>query len=306
MTQQPEDLISDERRDALRASALMLARLAKAEDFGAGDIPAALDGSSSDATFHLVAREPGVLAGKAIADVILGVYSERLKLDFIVDDGDSIEGPFATLSGPADLLVSAERVLLNFLQRQCGVATLTKRYVDAVAGTVAKVYDTRKTTPGWRLLEKYAVLCGGGQNHRMGLYDAVLIKDNHLAGVPVDRLAGHLFGLLNRLEAITQDEHSPFSSPQFVEVEVDTLEQFEALLDVVGIDIVLLDNFSIADLTAAVALRDGRNLRSKLALEASGGITLDTIGEIARTGVDRISVGALTHSAPVLDISLDA
>ncbi len=203
-----------------------------------------------------------------------------------------------TIRGGWCAILSCERVLLNFVQRLSGVATLTRRFADAVQGTGSKVYDTRKTTPGWRDLEKYAVRCGGGLNHRQGLHDAILVKDNHLAGVPTERLAHHAFEILN--QSIEQK-----LKPDFVEFEVDSLAQFEQLLKVVGIDVILLDNFSLDDLARAVEIRDQDGLSGKLALEASGGITLDTIRSIAETGVERISVGALTHSAVALDVSLE-
>ena len=204
----------------------------------------------------------------------------------------------ATVCGPLSAVLAVERVLLNFLQRLCGVATLTRAYVDAVAGTGAAIFDTRKTTPGWRALEKYAVRCGGGSNHRMGLDDAVLLKDNHLVGIEPRRLADSVFEMLNRLSA--RD-----AKPTFLEIEADCLEQVEQLLKVVGIDAILLDNFSVDQLGKAVALRDRVGLRGKVSLEASGRITLQTVRVVAETGVDRISVGALTHSATALDLSLD-
>jgi nicotinate-nucleotide pyrophosphorylase (carboxylating) len=201
----------------------------------------------------------------------------------------------ARVHGPMRSLLAAERTALNFLQRQSGVATMTRRFVDAVAGTAAAILDTRKTTPGWRALEKYAVRCGGGQNHRIGLYDMVLIKDNHLAwhdnagagdpvAVAVRAARGHAAAGIQ------------------VEVEVDSLVQLDRALSC-GPDIILLDNFSLADLAEAVRRR---NVRAPgIALEASGGVNLGTVRAIAETGVDRISVGALTHSAPALDIALD-
>ena len=204
----------------------------------------------------------------------------------------------ALLRGPLGALLSAARVWLNFLQRLGGVATQTRRYVDAVAGTGAVILDTRKTTPGWRALEKYAVRCGGGQNHRQGLYDAVLIKDNHLAGIETPHLAAALFEMLNHLA--TQP-----TKPTFVEVEADTLAQVEELFKVVGIDVILLDNFTPAQMSAAVGRRKDLGLKGKIALEASGGVTLDTVRAIAETGVERISVGALTHSAVGLNLSLE-
>jgi len=196
-------------------------------------------------------------------------------------------GPLARVEANARALLSAERVALNLLSRLSGVATLTRAYVDAVAGTGAVITDTRKTTPGLRALEKYAVRCGGGVNHRFGLDDAILIKDNHVAAAggigPAIRRARAAAGHLVKIEA-----------------EVDSLAQLDDALAEAP-DVVMLDNFSLADLTAAVARAKGR-----VTLEASGGVTLETVRAIAETGVDVISVGALTHSAPVLDIGLDA
>lgn len=196
--------------------------------------------------------------------------------------------------------LTVERTVLNFLGRMSGVATLTRQFVDAAhaANPDVLVMDTRKTIPGWRELDKYAVRCGGGTNHRDGLHDAILIKDNHLAGVPTERLASTLFDMLNRIDELPV-------KPKFVEVEVDNLTQFEQVCRVLGVDIILLDNFSGEDLRRVVEMRDSLGLSGKLALEASGGVTLETIADIAATGVDRISVGALTHSAPALDIGLD-
>jgi nicotinate-nucleotide pyrophosphorylase (carboxylating) len=196
-------------------------------------------------------------------------------------------------------MLAAERTLLNFLQHLSGVATLTHRFVTAVAGTHAKIYDTRKTSPGLRTLDKYAVRCGGGHSHRTGLYDAVLIKDNHLAGIPPSRLAHTVSDMLGRIEALPR-------RPAFVEVECDTTEQFAELLKVVGLDVILLDNFELEGLQEAVKLRDDAGFRGKLELEASGGVTLENVRAVAGTGVERIAVGAITHSAPAFDLSLEA
>lgn len=201
----------------------------------------------------------------------------------------SIVGRF---EGLARDLLRCERITLNLMSRLCGVATLTSQYVEAVAGTKAKLYDTRKTTPGWRRLEKYAVRCGGGCNHRTGLYDAVMIKDNHLA------LADGV-GLTPAAAVRTAREKQP---DVVIEVEVDSLDQLRDVLPA-GPNIVLLDNMEPARLTEAIALRD--SVAPGVVLEASGGVRLDTIGPIAATGVDRISVGALTHSAIGLDLGLD-
>jgi nicotinate-nucleotide pyrophosphorylase (carboxylating) len=170
--------------------------------------------------------------------------------------------------------------------------------VDAVAGTEVKICDTRKTVPGWRILDKYAVRCGGGRNHRVGLYDAVLVKDNHLADVPGDRLAAAVSHLLDGAARLDPP-------PTFIEIEADTLEQVEQLFKLPGIDVILLDNFTTAQLRKAVRLRKSLGLVGKVRLEASGGVTLDQVRVLAETGVDRISVGAITHSAPAIDLSLE-
>ena len=291
---------SDTQND-LKACALVLARLARAEDLGSGDVTSVLLHDTDTGTYRLVARQPGVFAGRAVAETVLGVYDERIELRWSVRDGAAIDcesGELASLSGASRTILEAERVLLNFLQRLCGVATLTSHYVEAVAGTATRIFDTRKTIPGWRVLDKYAVRCGGGRNHRMGLHDAILIKDNHLAGIPIPQLARRVFDMLNAASTLEPQ-------PSFVEVEADSLAQFAELLKVVGIDVVLLDNFSLEDLRHAVALRDDANLKGKLELEASGGITLETVRDVADTGVERISVGQITHSAPALDLALD-
>ena len=180
--------------------------------------------------------------------------------------------------------------MLNFLGRLCGIATLTDRYVQAVAGTGAEIYDTRKTTPGWRGLEKYAVRCGGGRSHRRGLYDAILIKDNHLGAIELKDLGPRLADARRRAEVA------------FVEVEVETLKQLEVVLGF-EVDVVLLDNMNPGQITEAVSMRNAQAPQVKL--EASGGIDLQTVRAVAETGVDRIAVGALTHSAPALDVGLD-
>ena len=288
-------------QELLRATRT-LARAAKEEDLGAGDVTAMLLEPEDQARFELPLKQPAVLAGRAVAGEVLGAYNESIEIEWNDEarDGARFERVpvrLATLTGPNRSVLAAERVLLNFLQRLCGVATLTRKYVDAVAGTGAKIFDTRKTTPGWRLLEKYAVRCGGGHNHRMGLYDAVLIKDNHLAGIEPGRLSHAVFEMLNRAAAFDPP-------PEFIEVEADTLEQVEELFKVVGIHVILLDNFSLDDLRRVVERRDTLGLKDKVELEASGGVTLETVAGVARTGVDRISVGAITHSAAAVDLSL--
>lgn len=281
------------------------------EDLGAaGDITAPLlPQATADVVARVAVRQAGVICGLALGPVVCEAFAQRLgqPLQFSAaerdgqawQDGAAVAAGacVATVRGPLAAVLAAERTLLNFLGRLSGVATLTRQYVEAaqqVAPTV-KILDTRKTVPGWRQLDKYAVRVAGGHNHRIGLYDAVLIKDNHLAGIPVARLAATLEEQLGRIT----------NTPAFIEVEVDTLEQLAEVCRVPDVDIVLLDNFTLEQLRAAVALRDAHSLRGKLALEASGGITLESVAQVAATGVERISVGALTHSAPGLDIGLD-
>jgi nicotinate-nucleotide pyrophosphorylase (carboxylating) len=212
-----------------------------------------------------------------------------LLVHFVVHDGQRFDANtvLATIQGPARALLTAERVALNFVQRMSGIATHTTQYVAAVAGTTARITDTRKTTPGLRLFERYAVRCGGGFNHRFSLSDAVMAKDNHLALLGADITAA-LKAMRTRLPHTTH-----------VEVEVDRIDQIESVL-AAGVDTIMLDNFSLADLRAGVAQVAGRAL-----VEASGGVSLDTVTSIAATGVDIISVGALTHSVRALDLGLD-
>ncbi|MCB9849715.1 MAG: carboxylating nicotinate-nucleotide diphosphorylase [Phycisphaerales bacterium] len=292
--------------DALTNQVRRLAEMAREEDVGRGDITAGLLGGSADGgagEFHLVGREAGVFAGRDVAPIVLDVFGGGIELAWTEAgrDGAQISEPptvLATLTGSVQSILTVERTFLNFLQRTSGIATHTRRFVDAVAGTNAEILDTRKTTPGWRHIEKYAVSCGGGRNHRMGLHDAILIKDNHLAGYPPERIAVAVYEMLNHAGEINPP-------PTFVEVEADTLAQAEQLFDVIGIDVILLDNFPLEDLRRAVELRDARKLRDKVKLEASGGITLDTVRAVAETGVDYISAGAITHSAIVLDLAFD-
>jgi nicotinate-nucleotide pyrophosphorylase (carboxylating) len=278
-----------------------LITLALAEDFGdGGDLTGRLvmpEDAVGSARF--VAREPGVLAGCSAIYQIglrLGLGQDFEGFEFHRGSGYSLESGsiIAIVEGPMQKLLAMERTALNFLQRLSGIATHTAKFVAEVAGTKAVILDTRKTTPGWRALEKYAVRCGGGTNHRMGLYDAILIKDNHLAwlaegGDPIGR-------------AVSAARAGAPKGTKFIEVEVDTLEQFDRALEV-GPDIILIDNLGPEKLAEAVRRRDDR--APGILLEASGGVTLETVRALAETGVDRISVGALTHSAPALDIGLD-
>jgi nicotinate-nucleotide pyrophosphorylase (carboxylating) len=236
----------------------------------------------------LAARKPGVVSGLALAEAAFRELDPGCSFTIEVDDGEAVvaESTIARISGNARAILSAERVALNFMGRMCGIASLTRRYVDAVAGTGAKIVDTRKTTPGLRVFEKYAVRCGGGHNHRFGLFDAVLIKDNHIVA------AGGVAAAVEAAKAAAGHMTK-------IEVEVDTLDQLEIVMRE-KVDCVLLDNMPPALLREAVKIVDGHCLT-----EASGGVNLDTVREIAATGVDLISVGALTHSAPVLDLGLD-
>ena len=274
--------------------------MAMAEDRGTGDVTSELLFSEPvSVEARLVAREPLVVCGMTVAQDVLSHYDPQLQLKVLAEDGQSVAagGRLADITGPLVPMLAAERVVLNFLQRLCGIATLTRHYVDLVAGTEAKIYDTRKTTPGWRSLEKYAVCCGGGCNHRMGLYDGVLIKDNHLAEFGND--------LQNRLLILVKQAHA-FEGIHFIEVEVDSLGQLQQVLTVPGIDIVLLDNMDEACMREAVALRDqAGGVQGEPLLEASGGITLANVATVAGSGVDRIAIGALTHSAQAIDIGLD-
>jgi len=250
--------------------------------------------------FRLVSRQAGTFAGAAVLNALASRFSSRVAIRRSIDDGDAFAAgdSLGVIEGDVRTVLGFERTLLNFLQRLCGVATMTRRFVDAVAGTGVRIYDTRKTLPGWRELDKYAVRCGGGCNHRMGLHDAVLVKDNHLATVPLGRLA-EVAGEIAERAARLQPR------PAFVEIEVDSLEQFRQVLGVPGVDVILLDNFGLGAMSEAVSLRDDRGLRGRVELEVSGGVTLHTIEAIARTGVDRVAVGALTHSACAIDLGLD-
>ncbi|WP_425614805.1 carboxylating nicotinate-nucleotide diphosphorylase [Anatilimnocola sp. NA78] len=287
-----------------------LVRLAILEDLERGHdwTTVALASEDAQSVANLVARQPGVIAGLEAARLTLEEMEISGAWEPQVADGAKVERGtlVARLRGPARGLLTAERTLLNLIGRMSGIATLTAEYVAAVAGTGARVYDTRKTTPGWRRLEKYAVRCGGGHNHRLGLFDGVLIKDNHLA---LGR-QGPQAARYTPAEAVERakqflKEHGAGQdrfTEMMVEVEVDSLEQLRGVLPA-NPDIVLLDNMKPETLREAVAIRN--ELAPNVELEASGGITLQTIRSVAETGVERISSGALTHSAIVLDVALD-
>jgi len=282
-------------------SYLALIELARQEDVGEGDITTqVMIAAEKVGRGKLVFREGGVLCGMGMVEQVLRVYDKELKLKGGYEDGDKIAANkvVGEITGPLRAMLTCERVVLNFLQQLSAIATVTAAYVKAVAGTGAKIYDTRKTTPGWRELEKYAVRCGGGENHRQGLYDAVLIKDNHLAGWEGKELGAVLKEVIGKIRSAER-------RLDFIQVEVDTSEQLRCVLGVEGVDIVLLDNFTPKQLREAVALRDEMTGKDGVQLEASGGVTLSNVRQIAETGVERISIGALTHSVSNLDIALD-
>jgi nicotinate-nucleotide pyrophosphorylase (carboxylating) len=263
------------------------------EDLGRGDITSrsiVRFGVSARGSF--IAKQEMVLAGLEIADLVFGWFDDYIQIESTVADGDEVSAGkvFARVVGDAQMLLGAERTALNFLQRLSGIATLTREYVRAIEGTDAKIIDTRKTTPGLRMLEKYAVAVGGGHNHRLGLDDGVLIKDNHLS------MAGNIREAVRRAREVVGHLHK-------IEVEVASLEQVREALDARA-DILLLDNMSPAMVKDAVRLAAEREPEDRQTLlEASGGISLSNVREYAEAGVDLISIGALTHSAPAVDIS---
>ncbi|MBN2018780.1 MAG: carboxylating nicotinate-nucleotide diphosphorylase [Sedimentisphaerales bacterium] len=278
----------------------LLLKLAIEEDLGQRDMTSELlfDGSVRDKA-EIISREEIVVCGMNIVKDLLRMYDKRLQLKVFVRDGQHayVGCRLATISGPLRSILSAERVMLNFLQRLSGIATTTRKYVRAVQGTKAKIYDTRKTLPGWRALEKYAVRCGGGYNHRLGLYDGILIKDNHLA-----QLGRNFQPKLRKIiKKARMMKHA-----KFVAVEVDHVDdQLNYVLEIPDIDIVLLDNMGQWQLKHAVEMKQKMRGRGKPLLEASGNITLTNVSAIAQCGVDRIAVGAITHSATAVDIGVD-
>lgn len=277
-----------------------LVKAARREDLG----PRGLDVTSLvsvpanlKATAKMDTRKHGRLAGLALLPWVVQAYDPAVELKLIAADGDAIEPGqcVAEFSGTLRSVLAIERVALNFVTHLSGIATLTSKFVETVKGTRARIYDTRKTIPGLRGLAKYAVVCGGGHSHRMGLYDAVLVKDNHIAHLGLDRLTQSLTEAVAQARALKP-------AVSFVEVEVDTLEQLERVLPA-SPDVILLDNMTTDQMRRAVALRD--SIAPRVELEASGGVNLDTVRAIAQTGVERIAIGALTHSAPSLDLGLD-
>jgi nicotinate-nucleotide pyrophosphorylase (carboxylating) len=262
------------------------------EDIGKGDITTEFFVPETlHATGRIVTREPAVVAGTGTAAEIFRKIDPATDVQIVRPDGEAIVAGDIVIEvrGLARSILKAERVALNFLQRLCGVATLTRQFVDAVGNHQAKILDTRKTTPGLRLLEKAAVVAGGGVNHRSGLYDMVLVKDNHLAAL------GGLSGFADKIRQLRKER------PNIrIEVEADDLEQVRAFVEIEGIDAILLDNMVPAQIREALALR-----RNNIKFEASGGITLKTVRRIAATGVDFISIGALTNSANAIDLGLE-
>ncbi|MDR1853306.1 MAG: carboxylating nicotinate-nucleotide diphosphorylase [Azoarcus sp.] len=260
---------------------------ALAEDVGAGDLTALLVPENARASATVITRENAVVCGTAWFDATFAALTPEATVRWLVQDGDAVTAGQALcdVQAPARALLTAERTALNFLQLLSAVATATRRYVDAVAGTDARIVDTRKTLPGLRLAQKYAVTVGGGLNHRTGLYDGILVKENHIIA------AG---GVAEAVEAA----HELAPQGVFVEIEVENLAELQTALDA-GATMILLDNMSLAELRAAVDLTDGRAV-----LEASGGVNLHTVRAIAETGVDRISVGGITKDVKALDLSL--
>jgi nicotinate-nucleotide pyrophosphorylase (carboxylating) len=268
---------------------------------------AALVGNLQTASASFISRKQGVVCGVEVCKIAIENFAPRLSLEVQIPDGQTVrpKQTIATLTGPARDILMIERTCLNFLGRLSGISTLTSQYVSAIEGTMAKVYDTRKTIPGFRRLEKYAVHCGGGWNHRMGLFDAVLIKDNHLAfyasQVPKREIIPRAIEEARKWIDQNWRELS-YGMQTVVQLEVDSLEQLRAALDE-PCDIILLDNMPIEMLREGVQMRNRKG--SQIELEASGGVNLNSIRSIAETGVERISVGALTHSAINFDIGLD-
>jgi len=272
-------------------AALRLIDLALAEDRGPGDWTTRwIVAARGRANAAIVAKEDGVIAGLALASAVFLRLDPRVEFEAAVSDGDCVKAGqvVCSISGPARAILTGERTALNFLQRLSGIATATRRFVDAIAGTRARILDTRKTTPAWRVLEKGAVRAGGGENHRVGLYDMVLIKENHSA------MAGGIAEAVRRIrDANTKGLR--------VEVEVRDLDEVRTALDA-RVDRVLLDNMDLATIREAV--RMVRKRATGVEIEASGNMTLDRVRDVAEAGVDYISVGAITHSAPALDLSL--
>ena len=307
--------IKPELDDQTKTDAATLVEMALAEDIGSAIIEQGVDCTTQAivpkdamAAAAIVSRQEGIVCGLAVCQLAIEKHAPQLELEQRLNDGDPVNSKetIAILSGPAHKILVMERTCLNFLCRLSAISTLTDKFVKQVSGTKAKVFDTRKTLPGWRRLEKYAVLCGGGNNHRMGLFDAVMIKDNHLAFhrslvENSDETIPNAIKLCR--EWVDKRKSSlPNGAKTILQLEVDTLEQFEIALRC-SPDIVLLDNMNPDQLSKAVEMRDAT--APQILLEASGGVNLHTIRQIAQTGIERISVGKITHSAANFDIGLD-
>ncbi len=261
-------------------------KLALLEDVGQQDLTANLIPADAEAEAQLITRQDAVLCGRDWFETVFNQLDNNIQIDWLATDGDALAADevICRINGPARAILTGERTAMNFLQTLSATATLAKRYADAVAGLPVKVLDTRKTLPGWRVAQKYAVRCGGCFNHRFGLYDGILIKENHI------NAAGSIAAAVSQAQSLNADVP--------IEVEVENLDELHQALQA-GADIVLLDNFELETLKQAVAINDKKAL-----LEASGGISLNNIREIAETGVDRISVGALTKDIQAVDLSL--
>jgi len=262
------------------------------EDVGEGDITTdaiLTDGSIGNA--KIISKEKGIIAGVKVAEILFGLVDEDLEFISKFKDGDEVNigDEIILIHGNIKSILMAERTVLNFMQRMSGIASLTNKYVKEVAGTRAKIYDTRKTVPGLRLLDKYSVKIGGGENHRLGLYDMFLIKENHIAS------AGSISKAINLCYDYRKDEGLNYK----IEIEVTNLEELKEVLDNGKADLILIDNFEIDDMKKAVEI-----VNNRCEVEASGGITFENLRKIAETGVDRISIGALTHSVKAFDLSL--
>lgn len=306
MLENNRDFHQQTRDEFLRDDLTQLVRLAIREDLDRGfdltTVAVVPEGLAAEA--RIVARAAGVACGLQLIEWIVEVISAPIVVEVLVQDGGRFEAKqtLAVLRGDARDVLTCERTILNFLGRLCGIASWTAEHARLIADLKANLYDTRKTTPGWRRLEKYAVQCGGGKNHRSGLYEAVMIKDNHLACH--QRVSGKLLSPSEAVKHARQflSDQPGVASDAIVEIEVDELSQLADALPA-GPDIVLLDNMTVPQLSKAVAMRDASN--PAVQLEASGGVNLSTLRAIAETGIDRISVGALTHSAVNLDLGLD-
>jgi nicotinate-nucleotide pyrophosphorylase (carboxylating) len=301
--------------DATQQDALKLIEMALIEDIGATDLDRGVDcttdavvPTNAKAKAAFVTRDSGVVCGVAVTKLVLKTFAPKVELQVEMADGAKVEPgqTIAVMTGSAHDILTIERTCLNFMCRLSGISTSTEKFVAKTGAHPAQILDTRKTTPGWRRLEKYAVACGGGTNHRMGLYDAIMIKDNHLAfyrSLVSDSENTIPESIDLARNWINQNADSlPNGAKTILQLEVDTLDQLANALETDS-DIILLDNMTCDQLREAVDMRNDR--APKILLEASGGVNLNTIGDIAATGVDRISVGALTHSAANFDIGLD-